>query len=49
MVTVLYLGELVSTQRIIDSGVVAVLRYAIEVRKEAKLSSDATLMELANL
>ena len=43
----LYFGKLVFTlvslvlaQRIIDSGVVAMLRYAIENRKEAKLSSD---------
>jgi hypothetical protein len=41
LVTVLYFGELVLTQRIIDSGVVAVLRYAMEFRKETKLSSDA--------
>ena len=36
-----YFGQLLLSQRIIDSGVVAMLRYAIEVRKEAKLSSDA--------
>src|SRR4030081_1653922 len=37
----LYFGELVLSQRIIDSPVIAMLGYAIEVRKEAKLSSDA--------
>jgi hypothetical protein len=36
----LYFGELVLSQGIIDSGVVAMLEYAIEVRKATKLSSD---------
>jgi hypothetical protein len=36
----LYFGEPVLAQRIIDAGVAAMLGYAIEGRKEAKLPSD---------